>query len=269
MNNFSSIHNKISQAKELDFGDILNKCLQLFKKTWLQGFLFFVILLIIMLPVFSIIFIPMYMSLMEQIQNGGLDPNATGNWLSYQSFSFRFMIIGLTGLLSLITVPITAGFYGIIRKIDQSQPHDFKGFFQFFKKEYVLKIISIAAFSMLIGLLNYGLENVLPNILASLINAGFSGLLSVYSMLLVVFLAYSPELDVTEIFKSSFNLGIKKLLLILGLLIVTGIIGFLGIIACFVGVLFTISIVYLPVYFIYKEVIGFNEVSDIDKIGTE
>jgi len=42
----------------------------------------------------------------------------------------------------------------------------------------------------------------------------------------------------------------------------------LGIIGCGIGVLFTISVMYLPVFFIYKEVIGFGETSEIEQIGT-
>jgi len=56
-------------------------------------------------------------------------------------------------------------------------------------------------------------------------------------------------------------------LLTFGTLVVTGILGGLGALACFVGVFFTMSIVYLPVFFIYKEVVGFDETSPIDQIG--
>ena len=269
MNSFLSLKNKISDARALDFGDILNESLQLFKKTWLQGFLFFLILIVIMMPILMAIYIPMYLSIMDQIQNGGLGADAAGNWIYYQGYTFRFLIIGLAGLISLVSVPVTAGFYGIVHKIDTSQDYGFKDFFHFFKKDYVMKIVAIAVFSLVVGLINFGIEKTLPQLLASLVNAVISGVFSIYTMLLVVFMAYNPELDVASIFNLSFNLGAKKFWLILGLLIVTGIIGFLGIIACFIGALFTFPIVYLPVYLVYKEVIGFNIVSDIDKIGTE
>jgi hypothetical protein len=48
---------------------------------------------------------------------------------------------------------------------------------------------------------------------------------------------------------------------------VAGILGMLGIIGCGIGVLFTISIIYLPVFFIYKDVIGFGDTSEIEQIG--
>jgi uncharacterized membrane protein len=43
----------------------------------------------------------------------------------------------------------------------------------------------------------------------------------------------------------------------------------LGIIACGIGLLLTMSIVYLPVYFVYRDVVGFEEDSEIMKIGIE
>lgn len=72
-----------------------------------------------------------------------------------------------------------------------------------------------------------------------------------------------------QIVKLSFNIGTKKWLLSFGLIFLTGLMGMLGIIACGIGVLFTISIIYLPVYFIYKGVVGFDDITDIDLIGKE
>ena len=79
----------------------------------------------------------------------------------------------------------------------------------------------------------------------------------------------NPELTETEIVKLSFNLGTKKWLLTFGLLFITGILGMLGVIACGIGLLFTMSIVYLPVYFVYRDVVGFEDDREIMKIGTE
>ena len=72
-----------------------------------------------------------------------------------------------------------------------------------------------------------------------------------------------------KIVKLSFSLGTKKWFITFGLIFVSAILGMLGIIACGIGILFTISIAYLPVYFIYREVVGFEEDDEIMKIGTE
>ena len=57
-------------------------------------------------------------------------------------------------------------------------------------------------------------------------------------------------------------------LLTFGLVIVSGIIVYiLSIITCGIGILFLAAFIYLPIYIIYKEVIGFGELDEINKIG--
>ena len=72
------------------------------------------------------------------------------------------------------------------------------------------------------------------------------------------FFAFDEELSAMEITKASFNLGNKNWLVIFGLVLVTGLIAQLGVILCLVGVLFTAMLSKIPVYFIYKEAIGFS-----------
>ena len=50
MNSLDTLLEKIDTAKQLDFGDILSRALELFKKTWLRGFILVLIMLVIMIP---------------------------------------------------------------------------------------------------------------------------------------------------------------------------------------------------------------------------
>jgi len=72
------------------------------------------------------------------------------------------------------------------------------------------------------------------------------------------FLAFDEELSAMEILKSSFSLGNKNWLVIFGLIIVMGIVAELGVLLCFVGVLLTAMLAKIPVYFVYKDSIGFH-----------
>tara|TARA_R110002049_G_scaffold5204_1_gene36530 strand:+ start:7329 stop:8138 length:810 start_codon:yes stop_codon:yes gene_type:complete len=266
MNNFSSLQEKINNVKPLDFGDILSRSIDLFKKTWLQGFLLMLMFFVIAIPIFIVIYMPMYTALIEQIQSGDYDPNDASS-LMMQTDSFRYQILGLTFVMSFFTVAMAAGFYRVVRKIDIGEAFSVSGFFYFFKGKYLGKILTIAALSFLVSLINFAFEKFLSPELATLLSLVISIGFSVYSTLFIVFLAFNPEMESTEIFSLSFNLGTKKWPLIFGLLVVTGIMGFFGIILCGIGILFTISIMYLPPYLIYKDVLGFNETSEIDKIG--
>jgi hypothetical protein len=166
-----------------------------------------------------------------------------------------------------LTTALAAGFYRIIKKIDFNEVFSASELFYFFKGKYLGKILTIAALSFLISLINFAFEKFLPSVTASLLSGVIAAAYSVYSTLFVVLFAFNPELESTEIFNLGFNLGTKKWLLVFGLLMVSGLIGAFGIILCGIGLLFTISIIYLPPYFIYKDIIGFNEKSDIEQIG--
>jgi uncharacterized membrane protein len=80
--------------------------------------------------------------------------------------------------------------------------------------------------------------------------------------------AFNPELSASNIIKASFGLGNKKWLLAFGLIIISSILAqIIGFLMCFIGLFVTSSFVYLPIYFIYKEVVGFDESNELSQIG--
>jgi hypothetical protein len=76
---------------------------------------------------------------------------------------------------------------------------------------------------------------------------------------LFVIYAFNPELTVSNLVKVSFELGNKKWFIAFGLTLVAGILAqTIGFLMCFVGIFATASFVGLPLYVIYKQVIGFD-----------
>lgn len=269
MNSFQTLLDKIENSKQLDFGSIISRAIELFKEAWVKGLVLILIMLIIVLPLFLVFYIPMFQSVMEQVESGGYDPTDSSGLMQMQTDSFRYTILGITFVMSLISTGLIAGFYRILKRVDFQERTSFSDYFYFFKTKYLGKIFAIAAFSLLIALLNFLFEKFLPQFTASLLNIALSIIFSVYTTLFVLFFAFNPDLESSDIFVLSFKLGSKKWFLIFGLLIVGALLGFLGAIACFIGVIFTISIAYMPAYFIYKDMFGFNTMSDIDKIGLD
>lgn len=265
MNNYSSILNKIEHAKELDFGDILSRSIELFKKGWVQGFLLILIVVLMALPFLFVIYMPLYQMVVEQTQNGSLDPNMVNEFV--YNDSFRYKVLGITFIISFLNTILIAGFYRIIKKLDFSESQSFSDLFYFFKGKYLGKIFAIAAFTLLIALINHGLEKFLPSVLSSMLTMVLTIVSSVYTTLFVVVFAFNPDLESSEIFNLAFKLGTKKWGIILGLLIVSGIIACLGAIACGFGILFTLAIVYFPQYLVYKDIVGFKDIDGIDQIG--
>jgi hypothetical protein len=224
----------------------------MFKEVWLKGFLMVLIIAIITLVLtFFFASIGLGSGAYEFNWNEGFQFNTSyNNSLSLIYSLPQGIIVGS------ISIGLMAGFYRIVKQVDLNEMQK-DDFFYYFQGAYISKVFMLGIIYALIVTIAQ-LMFFIPYIYAFVPLSFFA----------VVF-ANNPDLTETEIVKLSFNLGTKKWLLTFGLLFVTGILGMLGIIGCGIGLLFTISIMYLPVYFVYRDVVGFEEDSEIMKIGTE
>lgn len=245
---FQNIQNKIQNAQRLDFGKILELSINLYKDIWLKGFVM-VLVMMILSGVIAFLLITI-----------GLIPNPY-DAAGYENYSFFSTYAGssLRNLpQTLIVTPIVfgmlSGFYRVCKQVDlkESQTDDI---FYFFKGDHLKKVFIIGLIYGLIAAVAQALF-LLPYIYAFVPLSFFA-----------VIFASNPELNETEIVKLSFSLGTKKWFITFGSIFVTGILGMLGILACGIGLLFSISIVYLPVYFIYRDVVGFEDDDEIKYIG--
>ena len=57
---FQTILNKIQSSKLIDFGDLFNESLSLFKKVWIQGLILQMFSIIIMLPFMISLYLPYF-----------------------------------------------------------------------------------------------------------------------------------------------------------------------------------------------------------------
>ena len=248
--NYSEIQSKIQNAQHLDFGKILDLTINMFKEVWLKGFLM-VLVMLLLGGFLTFLFITI-----------GLTPNPY-NTIEYQEFNLfsnyasnAFYNLPQTIIISSLMIGLLAGFYKICKKVDLNENQN-DDLFYFFKGDYIKKVFMLGIIYALIAAIAQAMF-LIPYIYAFIPLSFFA----------VVF-SNNPELTETEIVKLSFSLGTKKWLLTFGLIFITGILGMLGIIAFCIGVLFTMSIMYLPVYFVYRDVVGFEDDSEIMKIGTE
>ena len=59
MNSINILLEKIENAKSLDFGDILSESIELFKKVWVQGLVMLLLTLVILIPFYLIMYLPL------------------------------------------------------------------------------------------------------------------------------------------------------------------------------------------------------------------
>ncbi len=241
------IFQKIAQAPKLDFGDILSKSFHLFKKVWVEGMVHILITIAITIPVMILVYVPLVPMMIQEGQMlSGQEFNPFTEYPAPVIIGYILLLLVLILVLQVFTYGISAHFYKVIQKADTGKPRDTGGYFVFLKGNFSkLFILSLAALGI------------------ALLAIALCYLPILYVMvplqLLIVFFAFNPTLSVSEIVKASFKLGNKFWLIIFGLIIISSLIAQLGILLCFIGIFVTASFVHLPMYYVYKDAIGFDE----------
>ncbi len=250
MKSYEFITDQIDKAPNLDFGDIINNAIELFKKVWVKGFLTILILMVAGV-IISLVFQAIGLAADVSILETGINIESLSEFYSMSAIYSLPQNI----LMSCISILLVSAFYRICKN-EILRLNEGDNYFFYFTKDYISKALMLGIIHALITAVAQALF-LLPYIYVFVPLAYFT-----------IIFANNPDLKEVEIVKLSFALGNKKWLISFGTMLVCGIIGALGIIGCGIGLLFTISIAYLPVFFIYKEVIGFDNRNEIDFIGT-
>jgi len=256
MNTIDFINEKIITAKELDFGTIFSEAIELFKKTWVQGFLVQLFSFLIMLPIIIVLYIPIITAAIAQEQSGVYSQNPMSEVFAGFSILYILGLIAAIVIMGSISSALVAGLYRIIKMIDHGETVATKDIFYFLKSRYLGKFLILMLISIVIAI---------PSALLCYIP--FLYLLVPMSFFVPMY-AYNSHLEIMDIVKASFSLGNKKWLLLFGLIILSSLLAqIIGMVACGIGVLVTAPFVYHPVYLVYKKVIGFSDDDEIKQIG--
>ena len=247
----NGIFQKIEDANTPDFGNILSKSFELFKKVWEPALYHVLITLVVVIPMILVIYVPYILFMFY-----GMDYDSYGyyqepDYLQYIPYMILYaLIVFLVVFLGQTVVfGVTAHFLQVLKKVDTGSSEEIGGYFEFVKKDFKkLLMLSLASVGimMLAALLCY-----LPIFYVM-----------VPLQLVVVFYAFNSNLSASDILKASFKLGNKFWIIIFGLVIISSMIAQIGIILCIVGVFFTAYFIHVPMYYVYKDTIGFEDVLD-------
>ena len=238
--NFHRVSEKIDSADSLDFGSIFSASIELFKKVWVQGFIVVLLTFVVIIPFYLIAYIPMVAAGMTDPYYFESEELPTSMVLFFVVF-YPIMLIGVT----MLSTCLNAAFLRICKMVDTDQTVK-DDYFYYFKKPYLAKAFVLALIITglsILGMLACGIGLIYLVVPMSLFSA---------------FFAFEEELTPMEITKASFALGNKFWLVIFGLIFVAGLVAQLGVLLCFIGVLFTAMFSRIPVYFVYKQAVGFS-----------
>ncbi|WP_299217879.1 hypothetical protein [uncultured Aquimarina sp.] len=253
--NASQLFDKIENISPIDFGNIFNKSIELFKKVWLQGFIHLLISFVVIIPLIIVMYIP----IVALASINGFDD-------SYGEYSNQFeeVSIGLAILfvvLAVVVSMIASAFqFGIIAHFYQTckqedlELHQGSNYFMFFKGKYLGKILVLAIAISVISIVAMSLC--------------FFPLLYVMVplQLLGVIFAFNPDVSASDLIKASFKLGNKIWLMAFLLILISAVLAeIVGLMACGIGIFFTIFFVRIPVYYMYKDTIGFENETESEE----
>jgi len=244
------LQSRIQDARALDFGDIFNKSIELFKKVWVQGLVMLLLTMVMMLPLYLLMYLPM-------IAAGFIDPSMfeygyEPSPILMAPFFLLMLVFSFVGMV--ISFGMKASFYRICKMKDLNEMGS-EDYFYYLKKPYLGKVMRLA-------LISFGIA-----LLATLLCVIPIFYVMVPLTLMNVIFAFNPELSASEIVKAGFDLGNKKWLITFGLMVVSGFLaGIVGMLMCFVGVYITASFSYLPAYYIYKDAVGFDKSDEMKQI---
>jgi len=245
MSTFIALQKKIKETLLIDFSDLFNNTIYIYKKVWLQGVLYQLINILLGLP---LLFINSEVFNFETIITYGLSLREINNeYLSNTSLSdlaLWYLVLFTTILISTI---LSFGFFRVLKYMDVKNEFKFSDFFYYLNGDRLGK-------SMLIMLSYFGIA-----VVAALLCVLPLFYVMIPLMFVAPMFAYNPELSVSEILKLSFHLGHKKWGITFLITILNGIFLYLITIFTFgLGSLFLGCIMQLPIYIIYKKTLGDN-----------
>ncbi|MFT5981694.1 MAG: hypothetical protein ACI9RM_000117 [Ulvibacter sp.] len=240
-----SIFQKTESANRPDFLCTLSKSFELFKKDWEQALYHVLISIVTVAPIILLFYVPYFIfifSIGDQHSYGAPgDPYITGLII--------YVILLLIFIVQAIVLGITAHFFQVLKKVDNEETIDVGGYLDIVKNNFKkLLQLSLATFGIAI--------------LATLLCYLPIFYVMVPLNLVAVFYAFNQDLSAPHVRKACFKFGNKFWLIIFGLSFISSIIAQLGVILCFVDVFFTPYFMYVPLYYLYKDTIGFEEGSE-------
>ena len=194
--------------------------------------------------------------MIAQQESGYNDPEAMSTFFTGFSILYIFLIFVGALILSVVSIGLNAAFFRILRALDHGEQVKTSDLFYFLKGKYLSRMTLLMLASLIISVIAAVLCY-LPLFYAIIPLSFFT-----------IMFAFNPDLNTGDIVKLCFNLGTKKWLIAFGLMIVASFLAsIVGFLMCGIGTLVTAPFVYHPVYFIYKEVIGFKDQNEIQHIG--
>lgn len=272
MDRYNFVKNRIETVASEGYGlhleSLLSKAFNIYKRSFfllsLVLIMYTVALTTIWFSTFEYTYGVGFVDLIEMAQQ---DPNSVndvmGNITLMNGLIYSLAFSLVAGLVS----PIFAGIYRISYQIKREQPYSVLDLFVYYKQPY---FVNLFIYSFLLAFV--------VQYIGIIMNSAFPLFAGVGSIWLQIFLNVSliftaplivfGDMKWIEAVKASFRISFKNWFFLMFVLGIGLIISYLGVLLCGVGIIFTYSFLYVLIFVIYDDVIGFEEEKDvISEIG--
>lgn len=230
---FNQLDKKIENGYDFNFGSYLSKGFDLFKKD-IGGFILAFVGLIIMsvIPLCQYIGLGNFYKVCEKIDKG--EKTSFSDMFNFdKAGTYIILYLVILGCILLFFLPFILVLFTQMPKMenDPSQTLPISFFLA-----YAVTILGILLFSVAIFFTS-------------------------------PIIAFSNETSIGKIISYSWNLAKKNFFMIILFIFVAGLIGSLGVILCYIGLIATMPIVYCMYYECYKDVLFINDDNEINQIS--
>ncbi|MEM7085133.1 MAG: hypothetical protein AAF489_03065 [Bacteroidota bacterium] len=243
------VFQRIENAARPDFGDILSKSFELFQKLFKEAVLHGLVSLLVVVPFFIVVYVPIVPMYVEILQNAGdpyYRPSVLEDFSTVFIIGWMLLVFVLAFVLQVVSMSITVHFYKVTKNEDMGTNDETGGYFDLLKNNFgKLMMLSLATLGIAV--------------LATLLCYLPIFYVMVPLQLIVPILAFNEKLNTSDIIKAAFKLGNKYWLIAFGLIWLSSLIAQLGIILCGIGIVFTAYFLHVVVYYFYKDSVGFDD----------
>jgi hypothetical protein len=251
---------KIDQATQrgyyLDFGTVIEKAFENYKKIALTGGLAFFLIVLAAFALFGSI---------AAIAFGAADMMSTLTEFNPMDFSVAGILIYFLVMIVFagLTAPIGAGFFKMAHLAQTNKPFSVGTIFDYYKTSYFKELFIAAS---ILAIINFAFVTGFEFLDYPIVGNMLSYVVAFFTMLTVPLIIFDNQTGVDAI-SISIKLVLKQPLILFGLAIVSFIIVCLGIIALCVGILFTFPFWYSFLYTTYNAIFPIENASEIEEIG--
>lgn len=234
---------------QIDFGNVFNHAFENYKKIALYAGLVLLIF-IILFVVFTTV------SLVSILGVTAMSKDFSPENFKIENLSeSNLLILGVfSTLFSCLISPFQAAFLKMAHHGDRDEDFPVSSLFSYYKSPYIKEILIS---SLLISTINFAQTNLMMFIKLDLLGNIITLFIS-FATLLTVPLIIFGNLTALDAIKHSIKIIFKQPLVLLGLIIVAIIGSLVGLMACCVGILFTMPFLYSMNYAIYCAILGID-----------